>query len=147
MPLYIAPVAYEFKFVRTVEFSETDMAGIVHFSNYAKYLEAAEHRFFRSIGYSIVAAPTDPRVGWPRVHATCEYRKPLFFEDEFPITLRVPGKTSKSISYEFFFTKDGDEIANGGLTICCVRRDDTGAMKATDIPPDLAAKIEVAADN
>ena len=48
-------MAYEFKFVRIVEFSETDMAGIVHFSNYCKYMEAAEHRFFRSIGYSIVA--------------------------------------------------------------------------------------------
>ena len=71
----------------------------------------------------------------------------IFFEDEFTITLRVTGKTSKSISYEILFTKDGDEIANGGLTICCVCRDDTGAMKATDIPPDLAAKIEVAADN
>ena len=130
---------------RRVEFSETDQAGIVHYSNFFRYMEACEHDFFRSLGTSIVDKTSG--VGWPRVHASCEYRKPLFFEDEFTITLRVTGKTSKSISYEFFFTKDGDEIANGGLTICCVRRDDTGAMKATDIPTDLAAKIEVAADN
>ena len=130
---------------RRVEFSETDQAGIVHYSNFFRYMEACEHDFFRALGTSIVDKTSG--VGWPRVHATCEYRKPLFFEDEFTITLRVTGKTSKSISYEFFFTKDGDEIANGGLTICCVRRDDTGAMKATDIPTDLAAKIEVAADN
>jgi len=130
---------------RRVEFSETDQAGIVHYSNFFRYMEACEHDFFRSLGTSIVDKTSG--VGWPRVHATCEYRKPLFFEDEFTITLRVTGKTSKSISYEFLFTKDGDEIANGGLTICCVRRDDTGAMKATDIPHDLAAKIEVAADN
>ena len=130
---------------RRVEFSETDQAGIVHYSNFFRYMEACEHDFFRALGTSIVDKTSG--VGWPRVHATCEYRKPLFFEDEFTITLRVTGKTSKSISYEFFFTKDGDEIANGGLTICCVRRDDTGAMKAADIPTDLAAKIEVAADN
>ena len=130
---------------RRVEFSETDQAGIVHYSNFFRYMEACEHDFFRTLGTSIVDKTSG--VGWPRVHATCEYRKPLFFEDEFTITLRVTGKTSKSISYEFFFTKDGDEIANGGLTICCVRRDDTGAMKAADIPTDLAAKIEVAADN
>ncbi len=130
---------------RRVEFSETDQAGIVHYSNFFRYMEACEHDFFRALGTSIVDKTSG--VGWPRVHATCEYRKPLFFEDEFTITLRVTGKTSKSISYEFLFTKDGDEIANGGLTICCVRRDDTGAMKATDIPADLAAKIEVAADN
>ena len=130
---------------RRVEFSETDQAGIVHYSNFFRYMEACEHDFFRTLGTSIVDKTSG--VGWPRVHATCEYSKPLFFEDEFTITLRVTGKTSKSISYEFFFTKDGDEIANGGLTICCVRRDDTGAMKAADIPTDLAAKIEVAADN
>ena len=130
---------------RRVEFSETDQAGIVHYSNFFRYMEACEHDFFRTLGTSIVDKTSG--VGWPRVHATCEYPKPLFFEDEFTITLRVTGKTSKSISYEFLFTKDGDEIANGGLTICCVRRDDTGAMKAADIPTDLAAKIEVAADN
>ena len=56
-------MAYEFKFVRTVEFSETDMAGIVHFSNYSKYMEAAEPRFFRSIGHSIVPAQIAPPVG------------------------------------------------------------------------------------
>ena len=30
---------YEFKAVRRVEFSETDMAGIVHFSNFFRYME------------------------------------------------------------------------------------------------------------
>ena len=37
----------EFKVVRRVEFSETDMAGIVHYSNFFRYMEAAEHGFFR----------------------------------------------------------------------------------------------------
>ena len=82
-------MAYEFKFVRIVEFSETDMAGIVHFSNYCKYMEAAEHRFFRSIGYSIVADQTDPQVGWPRVQVEFDYKKPLRFEDEIEIHLLV----------------------------------------------------------
>ena len=36
-------MAYEFRLVRQVEFSETDMAGIVHYSNFFRYMEAAEH--------------------------------------------------------------------------------------------------------
>jgi len=126
---------------RRVEFSETDQAGIVHYSNFFRYMEACEHDFFRALGTSIV--DKDSGVGWPRVNANCDYRKPLFFEDEFTITLNVTGKTSKSISCEFIFKKDDEEIARGGVTICCVRRDESGAMKATDIPPDLTAKIEV----
>ena len=44
---------YEFKAVRRVEFSETDMAGIVHFSNFFRMMEATEHAFFRSLGFTI----------------------------------------------------------------------------------------------
>jgi len=45
---------YEFKLTRRVEFAETDMAGIMHYSNYFRFMETAEHAFFRSLGLSIV---------------------------------------------------------------------------------------------
>ena len=79
----------EFKVVRRVEFSETDMAGIVHYSNFFRYMESAEHAFFRALGFSIVTTATDPPVGWPRVHASCDYRQPLRFEDEVEIHMLV----------------------------------------------------------
>ena len=141
-------MAYEFKFVRTVEFSETDMAGIVHFSNYCKYMESAEHRFFRSIGYSIVADQTGPQVGWPRVHVGFDYKKPLRFEDEIEIHLLVARLRSKSITYKFRITKlNGGQpelAATGEMIVVCVSLTNDGAMKACMIPKDFAAKIEVA---
>ncbi len=132
----------EFTITRRVEFSETDAAGIVHYSNFFRYMEACEHAFFRSLGTSIVDKSSG--IGWPRVHASCDYRKPLYFEDEFTIALCVTGKTSKSLSYEFVFEKGDIEIAQGNLTVCCVRRDETGEMKAADIPADIADKISIA---
>ena len=141
-------MAYEFKFVRTVEFSETDMAGIVHFSNYCKYMEVAEHRFVRSIGYSIVADQTDPRIGWPRVHVEFDYKKPLRFEDEIEIHLLVARLRSKSITYKFRIHKlNGGQpelAATGELTVVCVSLAERGAMKACNIPEEVASKIEVA---
>src|SRR5439155_7189320 len=68
----IASMAYEFKVVRRVEFSETDMAGIVHYSNFFRYMEAAETQFFRSLGFSLMTRQVQPPVGWPRVHAECD---------------------------------------------------------------------------
>lgn len=132
----------EFTITRRVEFSETDSAGIVHYSNFFRYMEACEHAYFRSLGTSIVDKPSG--IGWPRVHASCDYRKPLYFEDEFTIALRVAGKTNKSLSYDFIFEKEDIEIAQGNLTVCCVRRDETGEMKAADIPVDIAGKISIA---
>ena len=137
----------EFKITRRVEFSETDMAGIVHFSNYYRYMESAEHAFFRSLGYSIVTKQTEPPVGWPRVHASFDFKHPLRFEDEFEVHLRVTEKKSRSLSYTFTISKLNDgtltECATGKLTVVCVTKNADGTMSAAPIPEEVAGCIEV----
>ena len=81
--------AFEFKLTRRVDFSDTDMAGIMHFSNFFRFMEAAEQAFFRSLGFSIYDTRRHPGIGWPRVHATCDFRHPLRFEDLVEIHLQV----------------------------------------------------------
>lgn len=141
-------MAFEFKAIRRVEFSETDMAGIVHYSNFFKYMETAEHGFFRALGHSVVMDQFDPPVGWPRVHAECDYRLPLRFEDEVEIHLLVTEKKSKSLSYVFKFRKLNGaqpiEVARGSLTVVCVTKGPDGKLSAATIPKDFADKIEVA---
>ena len=44
---------YEFKLNHDVEFANMDMAGIVHFANFFRYMEVTEHAFLRSIGLSV----------------------------------------------------------------------------------------------
>jgi YbgC/YbaW family acyl-CoA thioester hydrolase len=139
---------YEYKARRRVEFSETDMAGIVHYSNFFRYMETAEHAFFRELGFSIVTTATDPPVGWPRVHASCDFRHPLRFEDEFEIHMLVAEKKSKALSYVFKFRKLSGgppvEVARGRLTVVCVTRDARGVMTSAAIPEAIASRIEVA---
>ncbi|HEX4645495.1 MAG TPA: thioesterase family protein [Verrucomicrobiae bacterium] len=141
-------MAFEFKAVRRVEFSDTDMAGIVHYSNFFRYMETAEHGFVRSLGYSVVMDHFEPPLGWPRVHAACEYRQPLRFEDEVEIHLLVSEKKSKSLSYVFRFRKLNAspvvEVARGSLTVVCVTKQADGRMVAAHIPKAFADKIEVA---
>jgi acyl-CoA thioester hydrolase len=150
--LMLPGMAFEFKAVRRVEFSETDMAGIVHFANFFRYMETAEHGFFRELGYSVVMDQFDPPLGWPRVHADCDYRQPLRFEDEVEIHLLVSEKKSKSLSYIFKFNKltgtgpsrQREEVARGSLTVVCVAKQSDGKMAAVHIPKLFADKIEVA---
>jgi YbgC/YbaW family acyl-CoA thioester hydrolase len=139
---------YEFKITRRVEFADTDMAGIMHYSNFFRFMETAEHAFFRSLGLSIVTTQTDPPVGWPRVHADCDFKKPLRFEDEVEIHMLVCEKKSKALSYLFIFRKlnasEPIEVARGKLTVVCVTRDGHGKMGAATIPARVANLIEVA---
>jgi YbgC/YbaW family acyl-CoA thioester hydrolase len=142
-------VPYEFKVTRQVEFSDTDMAGIMHFSNFFRFMETAEHAFFRSLGFSIHTRGFDPPVGWPRVHAVCDYKYPLRFEDVVEIQLLVRHKRPKRITYAFVFRKLNEqpvrEVARGELIVACVTRDPSnGEMRSVAIPAAIAEKIEAA---
>lgn len=141
-------MSHEFKVTRRVEFSETDMAGIMHFSNYFRFMETAEHAFYRSLGFSVVLKDLDPPIGFPRVHAECDFRKPLRFEDLVEVQLLVREKKSKSISYCFRFwnlnASPVEEVARGIVTVVCVTHGGGGKMSAVPIPEDLARKIQVA---
>jgi YbgC/YbaW family acyl-CoA thioester hydrolase len=138
----VTPPLSEFVYRRRVQFPETDATGIVHFTNFFKYLEEAEHAMWRAAGLSI--APPGAEVGWPRLATSFEFRRPLRFEDEFDVHVRIAEKTAKTIRYAAELRKDGEVIAVGSLTIICVRRLPGGGMKATDIPEAIGARFAVA---
>lgn len=144
-------MAFEFKLRRRVEFSETDSAGIVHFSNFFRYMESAEHAFFRSLGYSVMLKDFDPPLGFPRVHADCDYRQPLRFEDLVEIRLLVREKRSKKLSYQFRFSNVSSEppveVARGHLTVVCVAHLPDGSLRSAPIPSRIAEMIEVAPES
>ena len=142
-------MAYEFKVTRQVEFSDTDLAGIMHFSNFFRFMEAAEHAFFRSLGVSIHATGSREPLGWPRVHASCDFKHPLRFEDVVEICLLVREKKQRSIVYDFLFRKLNEqpvrEVARGTLAVACVRRNKaSGKMTAVPIPRAIADRVDVA---
>ena len=139
---------YEFKVTRRVEFSDTDMAGIMHFSNFFRFMETAEHAFIRSLGFSVVLEHFNPPLGLPRVHAACDYKAPLHFEDEVEIHLLVQHKKLKSLSYQFRFIKLNAtppvEVARGSLTVVCATRLSNGQLTAMPLPQALAEQIHPA---
>ena len=76
-----------FNITRRVQFAETDMAGVLHFSNYYRWMEEIEHAFWRSCGLSVIIDTGE--ISWPRVKTGCEHYAPARFEDEVLLTLRV----------------------------------------------------------
>jgi len=128
---------------RRVEFCDTDMAGIVHFANFFRYMEQAEHEFFRALGLKIAGRlPDGTEYGWPRVSATCSYESPARYEDELDIqiTIRRRGARSLTAGYEFFCR--GTLLATGEMkTVFCVMPAD-GPMQSAAIPEDIAAKLD-----
>lgn len=125
---------------RRVQFSETDAAGIVHFSTFFRYMEDAEHALWRENGLRIHSA--DSSIGWPRVGAAFEYHRALKFEQEFDVTIRVTEMTKRTISYTCDIARDGQRIATGSLKIACVAKLPDGTMRSADIPEDIARRFK-----
>ena len=125
-----------------MQFHETDAAGMVHFSCFYRYMEEAEHALWRAAGLSI--APPGARVGFPRVAASFDFRRPLRFEDEFDVHIRIVEIGERSICYAADVTKAGERVATGGLTVACVARTPGGALRSTPIPPEIARRFEAA---
>jgi YbgC/YbaW family acyl-CoA thioester hydrolase len=131
-----------FRYTRKVHFYETDLAGVVHFSCYFRYMEEAEHALWRAAGLTVDRAGAE--LGYPRVSATFDYRSPLFFEDELTIVARIHAVTKRTIKYSFTFTRNGTSIGTGWLTTACATRT-AGAMRASEIPVDVVPRLKAAA--
>jgi YbgC/YbaW family acyl-CoA thioester hydrolase len=134
-----------FRHSRRVLFYETDLAGVVHFSNYFRYMEEAEHALWRAAGMRIDGAESEH--GWPRVSATFDFKAPLFFEDDFEVLVRIKNVTRRTIQYSFVMTRQDTLIGTGSTTAACVtrRHGEPGSMRSVDIPPNIVPRLCVAA--
>ncbi|MEX1126959.1 MAG: thioesterase family protein [Vicinamibacterales bacterium] len=133
-------MATEFRYPRRVQFAETDLAGIVHFSTMFRYVEEAEHALWREAGLSI--AERGSGLGWPRLSAALEFRNPLRFEEEFEVWVRIAALKTRTIEYEITLVRGRTVIAVGTMTSICVRKQPDGTMRAAEIPPEVAQKLE-----
>lgn len=136
-----APVS-EHRLTRRVQFHDTDLAGVVHFSRYFLYMEEAECALWRAAGLSI--HPRHSEIGWPRVHASFDYHRALRFEDEFEIRIRIVAIEERTIRYECLLSRGETKIATGRFTIACASHQPNQTMRGVPIPPEIRARFAVA---
>lgn len=134
------PVVFRTK--RRIEFFDTDMAGIVHFSRFFIYMEQAETEFLRSMGLSVSLVWEGKPIGFPRVSAKCDYISTVTFEDVMDIEVSIEKLGTKSITYQFNFSKDGRPVAVGTTVACCCQKSADRKMEGIPIPTSFKAKLE-----
>ena len=137
-------MATAFTTSRRVEFADTDMAGLIHFSCFYRYMEEVEHAFLRSLGRRVIETQDDGTVSWPRVSAECTFHAPAHFEDELEVRLSVTriGKSSLTLGYDFW--KQEIQVASGSIKTVCCRIDDSHELTAIEIPADLRDVLQSA---
>jgi len=131
-----------FTMSRRVEFVDTDMAGIVHFTAYFRYMETAEHEMFRSLGLPLVDVTQDPHLGWPRVSCGFDFREPLRYGDEFEVRIGVTSIKGRSVSYEADVVREGKVVAQGRSTSVCCEVGPGVGVRAIAMPAEVRQKLK-----
>lgn len=131
-----------FRTTRRIEFGDTDMAGIVHFANFFRFMESAECEFLRSRGLSVKLDWEGQAIGFPRVSATCDYLKPVTFDDVLDVAVTIERLGKKSVTYGFAFSLNGETVARGKVTsVCCLTHPDH-RIEGIEIPASYRARLE-----
>jgi acyl-CoA thioester hydrolase len=126
-----------FVYSTRVRFVDTDASGRIHYTAMLRHFEAAEQDFLRSIG-AFYKTGYLAGMGFPRVHAECDYTGPVAFDDPLEIEVRVDRVGNSSYTLGFAASVDGQPVAHGKLTIVCI---DLGTERPRSIPEELAGKL------
>ncbi len=126
---------------KRVEFADTDMAGIMHFSRFFAWMEECEHELLRDVGLSVMMPNKEHVISWPRVSAHCDYRSPIRFEDEVDLIATVGNVGNKSVRYDFDFTHQSENVAQGHLIAVCCQVTNDRRVQAITIPEEIRTQL------
>ncbi len=123
-----------------IRFSHADPAGIVYYPNYFDMFNSAfEDWFLQALGIDYAAQITSLRLGFPTVHAECDFRRPCRMGEflDLAVLLTRIGRTSIAITY--VGSVAGEERLRANNVLVTIHLD-TG--EAVPIPDDLRRAFE-----
>lgn len=121
--VYEGRIRKTYTYYRKAQYHETDQMGIIHHSNYVKWMEEARIGYMSRMGFSYKKVE-ELGVISPVVEISVAYRKQVFFDDE--IRIRVGIKQYNGISLEFnyeFFNASRNEICTTAYSRHCFLKD------------------------
>lgn len=97
----------------SVQWGDTDAAGIVFYPNFYKWMDQATHHFFKTIGFATSTLMKEEQIGLPLLETNCKFFQPLLFEDEVVIETVVEEIRDKVFRLKHSFYKEGELVAEG----------------------------------
>ncbi len=112
-------------YIKTAKYYETDQMGVIHHSNYIRWMEEARVDMLSQIGYPYRRFEEMGYIS-PVLHVDCEYKKSVKFDDEVQIIVRLQeaGRVKFTLRYDIYnMSEDGVLSAYGTTTHCFLKKD------------------------
>lgn len=120
-----------------VYYEDTDLAGIVYYANYLKFIERARSEWVRSLGVDQGRLRREEGIVFAVRRVEADYLKPARFDDELTVMTRPAGATGARIQLEQEVTRGGERLFVALVTLVCLT--DTGAPAR--IPAEIRQRL------
>ncbi|WP_299301237.1 tol-pal system-associated acyl-CoA thioesterase [uncultured Litoreibacter sp.] len=125
------------RFSCRVYYEDTDLAGIVYYANYLKFIERARSEWVREIGVDQVSMKAAGLVFAVR-RVEADYLMPAKFDDVIRVETGVQQATASRIVLTQDVSRDADILFKSVVTLVCVSE----SGKPARIPADIRAKMD-----
>ncbi|MDE3029439.1 MAG: tol-pal system-associated acyl-CoA thioesterase, partial [Paracoccaceae bacterium] len=119
-------------FALRVYYEDTDLAGIVYYANYLKFIERARSEMVRALGVDQVALKAEAGVVFAVRSLTADYLSPARFDDALAVETDVVSVGGARIVLDQAVLRGTERLFEARVTLVCV-----GVTGATRIPADV----------
>lgn len=120
-----------------VYYEDTDLAGIVYYANYLRFIERARTEWVRALGVDQGALKRDEGIVFAVRRVEADYLKPARFDDLLTVTTRLIDLGGARIDLEQEVRRGGERLFAARVVLVCL----SDAGGAARIPPAIRAKL------
>lgn len=129
-------------FTLRVYYEDTDLAGIVYYANYLKFIERARSEWVRSLGVDQVALKRDHGIVFAVRRVEADYLRPAKFDDELTVTTRPVTQSGARIVLEQAVTRAGEVLFTAVVTLVCLNETGAPARLPSEVRLRLAPPVQ-----
>lgn len=100
-----------------VKYYECDKMGIVHHSNYVRFMEEARVDWMDQLGYGFDQMEAEGVVS-PVIAISCQYKHPTTFKEVISIEVKVTEMSALKISFGYTMKANGKVVCLASSTHC-----------------------------
>ncbi len=120
-----------------VYYEDTDLAGIVYYANYLKFIERARTEWVRSLGVDQGRLRAEEGIVFAVRRVEADYLRPARFDDELTVTTEVAGVTGARIVLDQTVSRAGERLFQAQVTLVCL----TEAGAPARLPAELRRRL------
>ncbi|MDB4052567.1 tol-pal system-associated acyl-CoA thioesterase [Octadecabacter sp.] len=109
-----------------IYYEDTDLAGIVYYANYLKFIERGRSEWVREMGVDQAAMKTDDGVVFAVRRVEADYIAPAKYDDEVVVTTNVDTVTGARLIVKQTVERDGQVLFSALVTIVAIN--EAGAL-------------------